>query len=155
MTNYRSRVYTILRKQPNKCSLSKNRDPELPQSIFNFILSISSGGSVMKYYDARIIEGCCVFSFEVKTPDRSEKKDRKRKNTKHNGFSLKEAFLRFIFLLLLPFTLLWSRAVQSAAKLSGLLQRLFRECSVCREVTACILSSVSATALIPLILLLL
>ena len=43
-----------------------------------FVLN-KSGGSVMKYYDARVIENCCVFSYEVKTPDRSSNKGDKRK----------------------------------------------------------------------------
>ena len=66
---------------------------------------------------------------------------------------LKKVFLRFILFLFLPFAFLWDHTVQFGIKLSAHVKKFFKECSVCRELTACILSSVSATALIPLILL--
>ncbi len=107
----------------------------------------------MKYYDARIIEGCCVFSYEVKTPDRSNKKGGKRKTAEQIASAWKKAFLRVVLLLCLPFALLWNFALSLVAKISCGLRKLFKECSRCREITVCILSSVSATALIPLALL--
>ena len=55
----------------------------------------------MKYYDARIIENCCVFSYEVQTPDHSPKKGDKRK--KSSGITWKKALIRFLLFLLLPF----------------------------------------------------
>lgn len=108
----------------------------------------------MKCYDARIIEGCCVFSYEVKTPDRSVKKGGKRKKADKNA-SWKKALLRFILLLLLPFTFLLDCAETLFIEAPRRLRKCFRECFRCRELTACILSAVSASALIPLALLLL
>ena len=108
----------------------------------------------MKYYDARIIEGCCVFSYEVKTPDRSNKKGGKRKTSEQTNSAWKKALLRFILLLCLPFTLLWNFAQSTVIHISKGLRKLFKECSRCREITVCILSSISATALIPLAFLL-
>jgi len=104
----------------------------------------------MKCYDARIIEDCCVFSYEVKTPDRSEKKGGKKKQAKKAISDWKKALLRFILLLMLPFTFLWDCTLRFAAKLSRRARRVFVACSRCRELTVCIISSVSATALIPL-----
>ena len=109
----------------------------------------------MKYYDARIIEGCCVFSYEVKTPDRSAKKGKKRKHAQHMSFSWKKAFFRFVLLLLLPFAFLAKCAERIVSPFFRRLHKCFKECFHCRELTACILCAVSATVLIPLALLLL
>ena len=105
----------------------------------------------MKYYDARIIEGCCVFSYEVKTPDRSHQKGGKRKNAQQAA-AWKKALLRFILLLCLPFTFLWDCAKQLVIGISRFVHKFFKECSRCRELALCIISSISATALIPLAL---
>ena len=104
----------------------------------------------MKYYDARIIEGCCVFSYEVKTPDRSNKKGGKRKSAGQTNAAWKKALLRLILLLCSPFTFLWNCVQTLVSKISNSLRQLFKECSSCREITVCILSSISATVLIPL-----
>ena len=109
----------------------------------------------MKYYDARIIQGCCVFSYEVKTPDSSSKKGKKKKNTKRSAFSLKKLLLRIFLLLLLPFTSLSKRLEKHSPIFLNRFCNGFKACFRCRELTACILSAVSAAALIPLILLLL
>ena len=109
----------------------------------------------MKYYDARIIQGCCVFSYEVKTPDSSSKKGRKKKNVERTAFSLKKFFLRLFFLFLLPII---SYGKYNRHRFSALPRRArneFEKFFRCRELTACILSAISATALIPLALLLL
>ena len=108
----------------------------------------------MKYYDARIIEGCCVFSYEVKTPDRSAKKGGKRKKADKNA-SWKKALLRFIFLLLFPFAFLSECAYKLVAEVPARLYKCWRKCFRYQELTACILSAVSASVLIPLALLLL
>ena len=104
----------------------------------------------MNYYDARIIEGCCVFSYEVKTPDRSRKNKPKRK--KSSAFAWRKAFLRFFLFLLLPFAFVIDSVVMAA-------QKIFRKC---RSFLNCyvrgyvfvtgIISSISVTALIPLVL---
>ena len=108
----------------------------------------------MKCYDARIIEGCCVFSYEIQPPEHSENNSGKRKPSARSS-DWKKKLLRFILLLMLPFTLLWNRAKKAVTRLSRRLHRFFRECSRCRALTACLISSVSATALIPLAFLIL
>ena len=104
----------------------------------------------MKYYDARIIEGCCVFSYEVKTPDRNNQQGGKRKKAEQTNSAWKKSLLRVILLLCLPFTWFWNFAQSLVTKISSGFRKLFQECSRCREITVCILSSISATALIPL-----
>ena len=112
----------------------------------------------MKYYDARIIEGCCVFSYEVKTPDHSAKKGGKRKKADKNA-SWKKALLRFIFLLLFPFAFLsecaYKLVTEVPCRLHKCLHECWHKCFRYQELTACILSAVSASVLIPLALLLL
>lgn len=125
------------------------------KQILNSISLLLSGGSVMNYYDARIIEGCCVFSYEVKMPNHTVKKSRKRKSADQIALSWKKAFLRFIILFFLPFAFLAERTERFVTVFSRRLHKCFRECFRCRELTACILSAISATALIPLALLLL
>ena len=109
----------------------------------------------MKYYDARIIQGCCVFSYEVKTPDSSSTKGKKKKTAEHNSFSWKKFFLRLFFLFLLPFASQSQDIEHHAPMLSRRTHNEFKEFFRCRELTACILSAVSATALIPLAFILL
>ena len=80
----------------------------------------------MNYYDARIIEGCCVFSYEVKTPDRSRKNKTKRKKA---SAAWKKAFLRFFLFLLLPFAFVIDSVVMTAQKILNaiLFYNLFHE----------------------------
>jgi hypothetical protein len=101
----------------------------------------------MKYYDARIIEGCCVFSYEVKTPDRSRKKRKKS-----SGAAWKKIMLRFLFFLLLPFAFLIDSAVMGATKIFNRIRSFL--CGYVKGyvfVTG-ILSSVTVTAVVPLLL---
>lgn len=107
----------------------------------------------MKYYDARIIEGCCVFSYEVKTPDRSSKNGAKRKKRPLAAWT--RAMLRFFFLLILPFAVLGDVIAQGVRSISAGIRSHYRQCIYGREAFACILTSLSTTALIPLVLLLL
>ena len=104
----------------------------------------------MKYYDARIIENCCVFSYEVQTPDHSFKKEEKRK--KSSGIVWKKALLRFLLFLLLPFAWIVDSVVlitkKAANKLNSLLKMPVRGCVF----VTYILSSVSLTALVSLLL---
>ncbi len=107
----------------------------------------------MKYYDARMIEGCCVFSYAVECPSAKDTKHRKNNERKMKNASFKKALLRFFFLLLAPF----SFAVNATAKGFRTLAKTFRSCAlICsraREITACVLVAISSTALIPLIFL--
>ena len=150
MTNYRPRVYNLIRKEKANRSRSKLRTV-LFRNPKAYIFHSIIGGSVMQYYDARIIENCCVFSYEVKTPDRSGKKNRKRKTAS----AWKKTLLRFILLLMLPFTFLRNCVKRFSLGISRRLRNFFGVCSHCRALTACIISSVSATALIPLAFLIL
>lgn len=145
-------MYTVARK-------ATERAEHIEKSRFGFFRKskthiIDHSEVFMKYYDARIIEGCCVFSYEVKTPDRSAKKGGKRKKADKNA-SWKKALLRFILLLLLPFAFLSECAEKLITEVPCRLHKCLRECFRCKELTACILSAVSASALIPLALLLL
>jgi hypothetical protein len=90
----------------------------------------------------------------VKTPDHSPKKGRKRKKADKTA-TWKKAILRFILLLILPFTFLAECAEKLFTKVPRRLRKCFHECFRCKELTACILSAVSAGTLIPLALLLL
>lgn len=104
----------------------------------------------MKYYDARIIENCCVFSYEVQTPERSPKKRDKRK--KSSGTAWKKALLRFLLFLLLPFAWIIDSVVLITKKVICKLSSFLRN-PVRRYVfVTYILSSVSLTALVSLLL---
>lgn len=104
---------------------------------------------IMKCYDARTIESCCVFSYEVKLPERSDKKTEKRKRS---SFTWKKILLHLLFILLYPFAFLIDSVVMGA-------QKIFRKCRtfLCRcdhgyIVVTCILSTFSATATVPLLM---
>ena len=104
----------------------------------------------MKYYDARIIENCCVFSYEVQTPEHSPKKGEKRK--KSSGTAWKKALLRFLLFLLLPFAWIIDSVVLIAKKVFCKLSSFLKN-PVRRYVfVTYILSSVSLTALVSLLL---
>ena len=104
----------------------------------------------MKYYDARIIEGCCVFSYEVQTPDRSSKKGEKRKRS--SAFAWKKSFLRFLLFLLLPFAFIIDSVVWGVQTVCNKI-RLFLKSYIRGYVFVTgIISSVSLTALVPLLL---
>ena len=104
----------------------------------------------MKYYDARIIENCCVFSYEVQTPEHSPKKGEKRK--KSSGTAWKKALLRFLLFLLLPFAWIIDSVVLIAKKVFHKLNSFLKN-PVRRYVfVTYILSSVSLTALVSLLL---
>lgn len=104
----------------------------------------------MKYYDARIIENCCVFSYEVQMPNHSPKKGDKRK--KSSGIAWKKALLRFLLFLLLPFAWIIDSVIlitkKAFCKLHSLLKRPLRG----YVFVTYILSSVSLTALVSLLL---
>ena len=104
----------------------------------------------MKYYDARIIENCCVFSYEVQTPEHPQKKEEKRK--KSSGITWKKALLRFLLFLLLPFAWIIDSVVLIAKKVVHKLNSFLKN-PVRRYVfVTYILSSVSLTALVSLLL---
>ena len=104
----------------------------------------------MKYYDARIIENCCVFSYEVQTPDHSPKKGDKRK--KSSGITWKKALIRFLLFLLLPFAWIIDSVVMIAKKVFHTLNSFFRGPVRGYVFVTYILSSVSLTALVSLLL---
>lgn len=104
----------------------------------------------MKYYDARIIENCCVFSYEVQIPDRSPKKGEKRK--KASGIVWKKALLRILLLLLLPFAWVIDSVVLIAKKAFRKLNSFLRNPVRKYVFVTYILSSVSLTALVSLLL---
>ena len=102
----------------------------------------------MNYYDARIIEGCCVFSYEVKTPDRSRKNKTKRKKS---AAAWGKSFLRFFLFLLLPFAFIVDSVVMTVRKIFRKC-RSFLNCYVRGYVFVTgIISSVSVTVLVPLL----
>lgn len=103
----------------------------------------------MKYYDARIIENCCVFSYEVQTPERSTKKGAKRK--KSSGTAWKN-LLRFLLFLLLPFAWIIDSVVLIAKKAFRKLTSFLRRPIRGYVFVTYILSSVSLTALVSLLL---
>lgn len=111
----------------------------------------------MKYYDARIIEGCCVFSYTVEPPAHNEKNtkapakksDEIRKNT--SGGFWKKMLLQFFFLLLAPVALVIDAVWFGLKKLAAVCRRLALECARARELAACILVAISSTAIIPLV----
>ena len=113
----------------------------------------------MKYYDARMIEGCCVFSYTVDAPvteteknHNTDKKSTKKTKQTKNPF-WKKFFLPFLFLLVAPFALLIDGVCFLFDKLIRLFTSVFRKYDGAFEVVACILVAVSATALIPLVFL--
>ena len=113
----------------------------------------------MKYYDARIIEGCCVFSYTVDTPESeteknipAQKKSNEKPKQQKNCF-WKKFFLPFLLLLAAPFALLADGICLIVKKSVALFRRVYRECEGSFEVVTCILVAVSATALIPLVFL--
>ena len=119
------------------------------QFIWHILISNKSGGSVMKYYDARIIENCCVFSYEVQTPDRSSKKGEKRKRS---SVAWKKALLRFLLFLLLPFAWIIDSVVLIAKKAFRKLTSFLRRPIRGYVFVTYILSSVSLTALVSLLM---
>ena len=106
----------------------------------------------MKYYDARIIENCCVFSYEVQIPDHSPKKGEKRK--KPSGITWKKALLRFLLFLLLPFAWMIDSVVLIAKKVFHKLNSFLSSPVRGYVFVTYILSSVSLTALVSLLLVL-
>ena len=103
----------------------------------------------MKYYDARIIEGCCVFSYDVKTPDHSSKKAEKRKNT--SVCAWKKALLRFLLFLLLPFAFVIDHVVMGVQKIYRKI-RVFLGSYIRGYVFVTgVISAASITALIPIL----
>lgn len=120
-------------------------------TVFFIYVACGDGTEIiMKCYDARMIEGCCVFSYEVKTPDHSEKKQAKKR--KSASLTWKKIMLHFLFFMLYPFAFLVDSTVM-------IVQKVYRKCRsfFCGYVSVyvlgtCILSSVSATAMIPLLI---
>ncbi|MBQ2988316.1 MAG: hypothetical protein IKM00_09520 [Clostridia bacterium] len=107
----------------------------------------------MKYYDARIIEGCCVFSYEVKTPNRSSKNGEKRKRS--SASALKKALLRFFLFLLIPFAFVIDSVVWVVQKVTEKVRAFLNGYIRGYVFVTCLISSVSLTALVPLLLYLL
>lgn len=103
----------------------------------------------MNYYDARIIEGCCVFSYEVKTPDRAAKKSAKRKTPSLGAW--KKAMLRFLLLMLLPFAFVIDSVVTGVRKIVCKVRSFLRGYIRGYVFVTCLVSSVSVTAVIPLL----
>ena len=103
----------------------------------------------MKYYDARIIEDCRVFSYEVKTPDRSSKNRKKRK--KASG-AWKKALFRILLFLLLPFAFVIDSVVLGVQKVVRKIRSFLKGYIRGYVFVTCILSSVSLTALVPFLL---
>ena len=103
----------------------------------------------MKCYDARIIENCCVFSYEVQAPDRSHKKSERRKRS---SAAWKKALLRFLLFLLLPFAWIIDSVVLITKKAFRRLRQLLRKPVGGYVFVTYILSSVSLTALVSLLL---
>ena len=104
----------------------------------------------MKYYDARIIENCCVFSYEVQTPERSPKKAEKRK--KSSGVTWKKALLRFLLFLLLPFAWIIDSVVLVTKRVFRKLNSLLKNPARKYVFVTYIISSVSLSALVSLLL---
>ena len=118
----------------------------------------------MKYYDARIIEGCCVFSYAVEPPSHpaeengravsSKQKETKKKKRALGAFWKKTA-LSILFLLLAPFAFAADMICLGTRKLADAFRTVVTECSHNKELAACILTALSSTAVIPFVLLLL
>ena len=110
----------------------------------------------MKYYDARIIEGCCVFSYNVEGPQNVQTPKKQKKSagkTKKQDDSRKKTLLHLFLLLFSPFAFALELMMTGFRKLISVFRPITRECARARELTACILAAISSTALIPLILL--
>jgi hypothetical protein len=103
----------------------------------------------MNYYDARIIEGCRVFSYEVKTPDHAAKKSVQRKNSSIGAW--KKAILRFLLLMLLPFAFVIDSVVMGVRKILGHIRSFLSGYIRGYVFVTCLVSPVSVTALIPLL----
>ena len=115
----------------------------------------------MKYYDARIIEGCCVFSYTVETPAAqteknipSQKKIPQKQKQNQNSF-WKKIFFPLFFLCLAPFALLIDAVCLIGRKTVSLFRCVLGECASAGEPAACIIVAVSSSVLIPLVLLIL
>ena len=113
----------------------------------------------MKYYDARVIEGCCVFSYTVDTPDaQTEKNSPAKKGTpekqkqSQNRF-WKKFLLPLLLLLASPFALLADGICLIAKKSVSLFRSIYRTYEGSFEVVTCIFVAICATALIPLVFL--
>lgn len=104
----------------------------------------------MKCYDARMIEGCCVFSYEVKMPERPDKKGERRK--KSASLTWKKIMLHFLFFLLYPFAFLIDSVVTVARKIFRKCHSFFSGYVSGYVLATCILSSACATATIPLMI---
>ena len=104
---------------------------------------------IMKCYDARMIESCCVFSYEVKLPERSDKKTEKRKRS---SFTWNKILLHLLFILLYPFAFLVDSVVMGAQKIFRKCRSFVSRCDRGYIVVTCVLSTFSATATIPLLL---
>ncbi len=104
----------------------------------------------MKCYDARMIEGCCVFSYEVKMPERSGKKGEKRKRSA--SLTWKKIMLHFLFFLLYPFAFLVDSVVTGVKKICRKCRSFFSGYVSGYVLVTCILSSATATATIPLMI---
>ncbi len=104
----------------------------------------------MKYYDARIIEGCHVFSYEVKTPERPSRKSEKRK--KSSGAAWKKALLRFLLFLLIPFALIIDAVVWSVRKVVCKIHAFLQSYIRGYVFVTCLFASVSLTALVPFLI---
>ena len=104
----------------------------------------------MKCYDARMIEGCCVFSYEVKLPERSDRKQAKKKRSA--SLTWKKIMLHFLFFLLYPFAFLIDSAVTGIQKICRKCQCFFKGYVSGYVLVTCILSSSCATATIPLLI---
>ena len=103
----------------------------------------------MKYYDARIIEGCCVFSYDVKVPDHSSKKTEKRNPT--SVCAWKKEMLRFLLFLLLPFAFVIDHVVMGVQKIYHKI-RVFLGSYIRGYVFVTgVISAASITALIPIL----
>ena len=118
----------------------------------------------MKYYDARIIEGCCVFSYTVECPSHpamqqekckeTAKKSEKKKRAAHTPF-WKKALLGILFLLLAPLAFAADMVCLGFKKLSCIFRLAVTGCTQNRELATCILTALSSTAVIPILILIL
>lgn len=116
----------------------------------------------MKYYDARIIEGCFVFSYTVECPSprsveqnekngHKEKKSEKKKRAARTFF-WKKAFFSILFLLLAPLAFVADMICFGFKKISEICRMAVTGCAQNREIATCILTALSSSAVIPLLL---
>ena len=118
----------------------------------------------MKYYDARIIEGCCVFSYAVECPSRpveqsgksenAAKKAEKKKRAARTSFR-KKAIFSILFLLLAPLAFVADMICFGFKKISAICRMAVTGCTQNREIATCILTALSSSAVIPILLLIL